>query len=207
MLSGKEMADDQPELVELDISKSIWERFFTVFPLVVVGTEEPDGSVDLAPKHLAMPMSWAGHFGFVCTPRHGTYRNIERTGEFTVTYARPSQVVLATLAASPRCDDEGKPIVEAIPTIPAKQVSGAFLQDGYLFLECRSTKIYDDFGINSLITGEIVAARVAEDALRQTDEDEQDVIMNSPLLAYLYPNRFAAIDKSTRLPLPAGFKR
>ncbi len=58
-----------------------------------------------------------------------------------------------------------------------------------------------------MIAGEIIAARVAEDALKRADEDDQDLIMSSPLLAYLYPGRFATIDHSTKLPFPAGFKR
>ena len=36
------------DLIELDTSESIWESFFTVFPLVVIGTREADGSDDLA---------------------------------------------------------------------------------------------------------------------------------------------------------------
>ena len=50
------MSDNQSaQLIELDTSESIWEKFFTVFPLVIVGTREEDGSDDLAPKHLAIP--------------------------------------------------------------------------------------------------------------------------------------------------------
>jgi flavin reductase (DIM6/NTAB) family NADH-FMN oxidoreductase RutF len=201
------MHDPTPGLVELDTSRPIWERFFTVFPLVVVGTLEADGALDLAPKHLAIPLSWGSHFGFVCTPRHRTYQNIVRSGQFTVTYARPSQVVLASLAATPRCDDDAKPVVERLPTFPAQVIEGAFLKDGYLFLECRLARIYDDFGENSLIAGHIVAARVAEDAVKRADEDDQDLLRESPLLAYLYPGRFAEISKTHKLPFPAGFKR
>jgi flavin reductase (DIM6/NTAB) family NADH-FMN oxidoreductase RutF len=204
---GSRMTHHQPELVELDTSQSIWERFFTVFPLVIVGTRDESGTIDLAPKHLAIPLSWGGHFGFVCAETHRTYQNIKRTGEFTVTYARPSQVVLASLAATPRCDDDTKPIVESLPTFPAKSIDGVFLQDGYLFLECRMQAIYDDFGRNSLIAGEIVKAHVAENALKHADEDDQDLLMASPLLAYLYPGRFATISESNKLPFPSGFKR
>lgn len=201
------MNENAPKLAELDPSRSIWERFFTVFSLVVVGTLDEDGAIDLAPKHLAIPLSWGSHFGFVCSPRHRTYQNIARTGEFTITYARPSQVVLASLAATPRCEDDTKPIVEALPTFPAAKISGAFLADGYLFLECKLERIYDDFGENSLIAGSIVAARVAEDALRTSDEDDQDRLTAAPLLAYLHPGRFAEIANTQRLPFPAGFRR
>jgi len=201
------MAHNRPELVELDTSQSIWERFFTVFPLVVIGTRDDTGTIDLAPKHLAIPLSWGGHFGFVCAATHRTYQNIQRTREFTVTYARPSQVVLASLAATPRCDDDSKPIVESLPTFPAESIDGVFLADGYLFLECRLQSIYDDFGHNSLIAGEIVRARVAEDALRRADQDDQDLLVASPLVAYLYPARFATISATNKLPFPSGFKR
>lgn len=201
------MTQDAPDLVVLDTKTSIWERFFAVFPLVVIGTVEADGTIDLAPKHLAMPMSWQSHFGFVCSAEHGTYRNIQRAGEFSVTYARPSQAVLASLAASPRCEDGSKPITGALPTFPTEKIAGAFLKDGYLFLECKLLKIYDDFGANSLITGEIIGAKVAEDALRNADMDDQDLIHAAPLMSYLHPGRFAEISASQQLPFPAGFKR
>jgi flavin reductase (DIM6/NTAB) family NADH-FMN oxidoreductase RutF len=204
----RDMADTTtPGLIELDITSSIWESFFTVFPLVVIGTREADGSDDLAPKHLAIPMSWENHFGFVCTPRHNTYQNILRDEQFTVTYMRPSQTVLASLAATPRCEDGSKPITQALPTFEAKQVNASFIQDGYLFLECVLHQFVDNLGENSLIIGRIISARVAEDALRASDEDDEDLVYASPLLAYLYPGRFAEIANTTKLPFPAGFKR
>ena len=202
-MSNKKTTD----LIELDTSESIWEQFFTVFPLVVIGTREADGTDDLAPKHLAMPMSWKNHFGFVCTPRHNTYQNIQHDGQFAVTYMRPSQTVLASLAATPRCDDGSKPITQALPTFAAESVNAPLVQDGYLFLECELQQIIDDLGENSLILGRIIAARVAEDALRSSELDDEDLIYTSPLLAYLYPGRFTEIADTNKLPFPAGFKR
>lgn len=196
-----------PGLIELDTSGSIWESFFTVFPLVVIGTREADGSDDLAPKHMAMPMSWKNHFGFVCTPLHNTYQNIQRDRQFSVTYMRPSQTVLASLAATPRCDDGSKPITQALPTFAAESINASFVKDGYLFLECELREIVDDLDENSLIIGRIKRARVAEDALRSSDQDDEDLVYSAPLLAYLYPGRFAEIASSTKLPFPAGFKR
>ncbi len=202
------MADSNtPQVVDLDIENPIWEKFFTVYPLVLVGTREADGNDDLAPKHLAMPMSWQNYFGFVCSSRHQTYQNIAREKTFTVTFARPSQTVLASLAASPRCEDGSKPIAQVLPTFAAKRVAGCFLQDGYLFLECELDRFVEGLGENSLIIGRILAAQVAADSLRSSDQDDQDLIKASPLLAYLYPGRFAEISATTTLPFPAGFKR
>ena len=201
------MGGQNEQLIELSIKIPIWDRFFSVHPLVVIGSRGEDGVDDLAPKHLAMPVSWDNYFGFVCTPRHRTYQNVIRSREFTVTYSRPNQVVLTSLAASPRCEDGSKPIVEQLPTMPANDVEAVFLKDGYLFLECKLHKIYDDFGENSLITGRVQSARVARDALRVTDGDDQSMLQQSPLLAYLYPDRFAEISDTNTLPFPKGFKR
>ena len=202
------MSTDQDDgLVQLDVSHPIWERFFWVAPLVVVGTREEDGRIDFAPKHMATPLGWENHFGFVCTPRHRTYQNAKRERAFTVSYPRPDQIVLTSLAAAPRCGSDDKPALEALPTIPATEVPGALLRDAYLHLECRLEKIFDGFGENSLIAGKVVAARADEGALRVSDQDDQDLLMKSPLLAYLPPGRYTRIDRSFSFPFPAGFKR
>jgi len=180
----------QPTLVSLDLDQPIWERFFTVAPLVMVGTRERDGTYDLAPKHMAMPLGWGNYFGFI-----------------TVSFPRPSQVLTVSLTATPRCDHDRKPALNALPTIPAQLVDGVFLQDAYLNLECQLIRIVDDFGENSLIAGRIVAAHVDETALRSCDRDDQDLLRQSPLLAYLSPGRFATLDHSQAFPFHEGFQR
>jgi flavin reductase (DIM6/NTAB) family NADH-FMN oxidoreductase RutF len=194
-------------LVTLPEDAPVWERTFTVNPLVLIGTKERDGDYDLAPKHMAMPIGWENYFGFVCTPRHRTYHNARREGVFTVSYPRPVQVVLASLAAAPRESDGSKLAVDVLPTFPASEIDGLFIEDAYLFLECVLDRISDDFGENSLIVGRIVAAHVREDYLRASERDEQDLIHSSPLLAYLSPGRYASVDESFSFPFPAGFMR
>lgn len=198
---------DQDRYHELELDEPVWERFFSVHPLVLVGTREEDGGYDMAPKHLAMPVSWLNFFGFVCTPRHATYHNARRTGAFTVSYPKPNQVVATSLAASPRCDDGSKPSLMALPVSPAIEVDGVVVRDAQVQLECRLEKIIDELGDNSLIIGRIVAARVSEAALREIDRDDNDLVKQAPLLAYLYPYRFAVIDDSRGFPKPEGFKR
>ena len=120
---------------------------------------------------------------------------------------RPTQTVLASLAASPRCDDGSKPITQSLPTFAAQKIDAAFVADGYLFLECELQQMVDNLGENSLIIGRIIAAQVAEDAFRSSDQDDADLLLSAPLLAYLYPGRFAEVSSSNQLPFPAGFKR
>ena len=93
--------DDTDKLIPLTTDRSIWDRFFGVFPLVIVGSKERDGRYNLAPKHLAMPLGWENHHCFVCSPGHTTYHNIRRHGVFMVSYPRPTEVLLASLAAAP----------------------------------------------------------------------------------------------------------
>lgn len=194
-------------LVTLREDTQPWERVFSVNPLVLVGTREKGGRYDLAPKHAAFPLGWESYFGFVCTPRHTTYHNARREGVFTVSYPRPTQVVLASLAAAPREGDGSKPLLDALSTFPASQVDGVFVEDAYLFLECALDRVVDDFGENSLICGRVVATHVHEDYLRVSERDDQDLIHESPLLAYLNPGRYARITESYSFPFPAGFMR
>jgi flavin reductase (DIM6/NTAB) family NADH-FMN oxidoreductase RutF len=195
---------DQP--VSLPADAPVWNRFFMVAPLVIVGTKEGEGH-DLAPKHMAMPLGWENYFCFVCSPEHATQANAERTGEFTVSFPRPGQIVETSLAAGPRADDASKPSLAAIPTFPARAVDGVLVRDAYLWLECALDRIIDGFGRNTLIVGRVVAASVDPQAMRASDADEADLIRREPLLAYLSPGRFASVAESFSFPFHVDFKR
>ena len=201
------MSLDPNRLVELPLTDPLWDRFFWVAPLVVVGTREPTGDYDFAPKHLAMPLSWETHFGFVCTPRHATYHNAIREGAFTVTFVRPDQVVVASLTASPRCEDTSQPVLSALPSFEASRVDGLFLEGGHVFLECEMDRVVDGFGENSLVCGRIVRAVVDEQALRVTDGDDEAILDRAPVMAYLDPDRYTPVTRSLSFPFPAGFNR
>jgi flavin reductase (DIM6/NTAB) family NADH-FMN oxidoreductase RutF len=202
---------EQDHIVRLDPEQPFWERFYMVAPLIVVGTKNEDDTYNLAPKHMAAPMGWGNYFGFVCTPRHKTYRNAVRTGVYTVSYPKPSQVVLASLAASPRDGaadgPRSKPALDQLPLRAAETVDGAFLDDAYLFLECALERHVDDLGENSLLIGTVEAVHVDKRALRVSDEDDADAIRDAPLLAYLPPDRYATITQTNAFPFPVGFEK
>ena len=198
---------DSSHLVEIDTNTPIWDRFFTVAPLVLIGTTDPDGALDLAPKHMVTPMGLQNYFGFVCSPNHATCANIQRSGVFTVSYPKPTQVLYSSLAASPRQATGDKPILNCFTTFPAKKIEGEFIGEAYLYFECRHFKTIDDFGPNCLITGEIVAAYVDREELRTDEVDDQELIHSAPLFAYLAPGRFAVIDRSIAFPFPADMKK
>ncbi len=199
---------EDKKYVSLDIQHPIWDRIFTVAPLVVVGTKE-EGGYDLAPKHMATPLGFDNYFGFVCTPRHGTYQNVKKTGEFTVSFPTPDQVTTTSLSASPRKEalTKSQQIVEALPLIKAASMDAPLVKDAYLYLECELFKIIDGFGENSIITGSIKRAYVRNEYLRVSEKDEQEQLKNNPLLAYISYGRFAKIDETYNFPFPKDFKR
>lgn len=200
------MPSDPQPMIPLPLSAPIWAEFFTVAPLVLVGTREEDGGHDLAPKHMAMPLGWQNHFGFVCHPSHATQRNAERTGAFTVSFPRPDSVVQVALAAEDRASG-AKPSLQAIAVSPANVVDGVLVENAHLWLECELERVIDGFGENTLIAGRVVAASVAEGSLRASDADDSELIAASPLLAYLAPGRFAAIETTRSFPFPVHFHR
>lgn len=194
------------EMVDLAVDTPIWERFFLPAPLVVVGTKEGEG-FDLAPKHMAIPVGWENYFGFVCTPRHGTYHNAKREGAFTVSVPRPSQLVVTSLSAQPRDASGATRGIDLLSTEPARVVEGVLLRDASVHLECELDRVVDGFGVNSLVVGRVVAARVRADSIRASEASDAELLERSPLLVYLPPGRFAEVSSTKAFPFPADFRK
>ena len=70
-----------------------------------------------------------------------------------------------------------------------------------------SFKTVDGFGENCLITGEIIAAYAESSFLRMSEIDDQELIHDSPLFAYVSPGRFATIDRSNAFPFPTNMRK
>lgn len=191
----------------LSSDEPLFERVFTVSPLVLVSTLEPDGTPDIAPKHMAGPLGWHGFYAFVCSPSHGTYANAVAREAFTVSYPTPDQVLESSLAAAARAEDATKPMLAALETAPAQVVDGVLVAGAMLHLECELDRVLDGFGDNSLVIGRIVAAAADERAVRSIDRDDADIVHGLPLLVYLSPGRFAKIDDSHAFPFPTDFRR
>jgi flavin reductase (DIM6/NTAB) family NADH-FMN oxidoreductase RutF len=199
-------AKAESELVSIPTDGPIWASFFSVAPLVLVATKEADGRYDVAPKHMAMPLGWQNYFCFACAPRHATYANAVRHGNFTVSYPRPSQVVQASITAAGRTEEGRKPGVEILPTFPASRIDGVLVEGCAVFLECALERAVDGFGDNSLVVGKVLAAQADPAFLRGSERDDGDLLREAPLLAYLSPGRFASVGDSLSFPFPADFR-
>lgn len=196
------------DFINLNVKESIWEHFFTVAPLIVIGTKEENG-FNLAPKHMATPIGFSDYFGFVCTPRHSTYHNIRKEKKFTVSFVKPDQILLSSIAAIPRCAVDHFPsdITANIPTVTTEEGENIFIADSYVLLNCDLYKVIDGFDDYSIITGKINAAMVHKDYKIISDKGQQRQIYENPLLAYIAQGRFASIKETMSYPYPKDFKR
>jgi flavin reductase (DIM6/NTAB) family NADH-FMN oxidoreductase RutF len=192
--------------VSVPLDAALWTRFQTLAPLVLVGTVGPDGEPDVAPKHLAMPLSRGTLFGFVCRPDHSTHANALAGEEFTVSFPGPEQVVAVSLAAGPRDPAGGKPTLEMLRLTPATAVRGWLVSGCRAHLECRLTRVVDDLDGEALLVGRVVAAHVSRRVLLDDDADPGQVLAASPLLAYAHPGRVAAVQRSKPFPYHPGFR-
>jgi flavin reductase (DIM6/NTAB) family NADH-FMN oxidoreductase RutF len=190
--------------VRLPTEVPIWNRFFTVAPLVLVGTKEPDDTYDIAPKHMATPLGWKDRYCFVCTPRHATLANVRAREEFTVSFPLPEAVVVSGLAATAR-EEDAKPDLAAVTTFPASVVDGVLVDGCYLYLECVLDSVVEGFDDAVLVVGKVVAAHVGERALRISESEDTEIIRGLPLLAYVSPGRFARIAVTDSFPFPGRF--
>ncbi len=192
----------------LNLDFPLWERVFTLAPLIVVGTKEEKG-YDLVPKHMAMPLGHVNHFGFICTPWHGTYKKVRKTKAFTVSFPTTNQVVSTSLSASPRLKgiSKSESTVNSLPQSKASFVDALLLKNAYLYLECELYKMIDSFEDNSIITGIIKAAHVHHDCLRMSEIDEGEQLYRHPLFAYIAPGQFAKIMDIYMFPFPKDFNK
>ena len=201
-------AISEQHITQLNVKQSLWDQVFTVAPLVVVGTRENKG-YDLAPKHMVSPVGFGPYFAFVCTPRHGTYQNIRKTGEFTVSFPKPDQLVFTSLSASPRQETLSKSdtVLGTLPVVKALGMDAPLIDGSYLYLECRFYKLIEGFDDYAIITGEVLAAYADKAYARLSEQDEQEQLQKNPLLAYVAPGRFAQIAQTFNFPFPKDFKR
>ena len=195
-------------LVSLNPNIPIWDRVYTVAPLVVIGSKGKD-EYDLAPKHMATPLGFGNYFGFVCTPRHCTYDNIKESGVFSVSFPTPNQLASISLSAAPRNDSHSKAseIIAALPTIKATSMDLLMIARAYLYLECELFKIVDGFDDYSLITGVIKRVHVHPAYLKTSETSEYEQLQKNPLLAYIAHGRFATIKETYNFPFPKDFQR
>lgn len=204
---GAQQEPEHSTFVTLGPDDGLWDDFYTVAPLILVGTIEADGSPDVAPKHQATPIGHGSLFAFACSPEHATYRNALATGAFTVGFPSPAMVLQTSLAAGPRDADGAKPTLDLMSLSPARVVDGVLVEGCRVHLECLLERVVDDLDDRALVVGRVVAAHVSERVRISTHTDQRAVVDRAPLLVYVHPGRITAVHETKEFPFHRGFRR
>jgi flavin reductase (DIM6/NTAB) family NADH-FMN oxidoreductase RutF len=195
------MTDLPSTLLSLDLDQPIWDRFFSVAPLVVVGTRNADGSHDLLTTHQGFTLAPANLFAFLAPPEDAAVENSLRTRTFAVSFPQPHQVAEASLAAAVAGREGRHPMSAEIPTFPTRRIDAVLMTGARLFLECETDRVVEHLGGRVLVIGRIVAAHLDRDSRRLSERDDYDLLENHPLLAFIAPGRFAAIEHTDAFPM------
>ena len=187
-------------LLSLELEQPIWDRFFTVAALVVIGTRNTDGSYDLFGTHQGYPLEPANLFAFLASPLETAVANALRERAFSVSFPRPQQVVEASIAAAAATDKGPHPLAAEIQTFPAQRIDAPLLSKAQLFLECQVDRVVEDLDDRVLVIGSLVAAHLDPDCRRLSDRDDADLLRRNPLLAFVAPGRVTAIAQTDAFP-------
>lgn len=122
--------------VELSLDKHSWSPSPLLGQVVLVTSVDAHGVIDVAPKSWASMAAFAGPIvGFGCNVDHGTYRNIESTGEFVINVPDGSLAERTwNMLASPR--DERIP-QSGLTLRRGRTVAAPFVVECPAHLECH----------------------------------------------------------------------
>jgi len=182
-------------------------RYYSVKPIILVTTIGPSGISNVAPKTQCMDVGRREeYFAFVCTPQHHTYQNIKANREFVVNYPGPEliQKVSATSQFAEKVDEIA---LAGLTSIPSLVVKPPRIKECKVHLECRLTEI-KDLDVGSIILGKIVARSATQEVSFEREKAEENInlLLNHPLLAYVYPDHYTAIQAATKFIFPKNYK-
>lgn len=178
----------------------MWRQFYQVSPIILVTTCSPTGRLNVAPKTQVTRIGRGPLIGFGCTPSHHTYQNIAATKEFVIGY--PGADLLEKVARCGRGFSAavGDEIAAAgLTPVPGKKVRPPRLHECSINLECKLVEIRD-YEEYAFIVGRVVVAWIDEEKIVDPDRPIHEQLAGFPLLAYVYPDHYAAIEQADRFP-------
>jgi|Deesub1362A_J573_1020465.scaffolds.fasta_scaffold00322_34 flavin reductase (DIM6/NTAB) family NADH-FMN oxidoreductase RutF len=136
-------------------------------PVVVVSTISPEGVPNAAPFSFCTPISFDPPiFGISCQPRHDTWKNIQRNGEFVINLI--GEEMSSTLKILGKKFPYGVNEIEkaGLTEVKAKAIKPPRIGEAYGWLEC---KLVDSsvIGDHVVIAGEVVVAEAREGMMEE----------------------------------------
>ena len=192
------------DLVEISTEAPIWERFFTVAPLVLVATKR---AATTTSRRSISPCRSAGRTTSASSAARRTrrHRNLEAHPEFTVSFprGRPDRQS-SLLAAGSRLDDRSKPTLAPFRSSRPARWTACSSRAAALYLECALERVIDGFGENSLIVGRD-RRRSAVDARRSAGSRSTTRISSTSSCrcsCTSRPGRFAEVTRDAVVSVP-----
>lgn len=181
---------------------SFGRQFFRSASIILVTTLSPSGVPNVAPKTQVMPVGRRGYWAFACCDRHHTYQNVLQQGEFVINIPGPELIEQVSRAAAefPPGTDEIKGA--GLTGFPSQVVEVPSIAECRVHMEFKKDWIQDGFGEESLIIGEVVGVTVDEDLV----DAGVEILGEYPLLVYVYPGHYAAIEGAEKFVFPKNYK-
>ena len=143
---AKAMEDAAQRAIPIPVERPIWGRFFTVAPLVIVGTVEGEG-YDLAAEAHGDAARLGQLLLLRLQPRAPDPGQRRADGRLHGQLPAPGRDPRRQPRRPPRAPRTSQsPALAAIRTFPAREVHGVLVEDSYLWLECELDRIVDGFG-------------------------------------------------------------
>ncbi|MFI4910302.1 MAG: flavin reductase family protein [Sedimentisphaeraceae bacterium JB056] len=158
-------------------------KFLTTKPTMIITTLHANGKVNAGVFGAYTNLS-SEHVGVAVSPRSDTYRNILRTGEFTINV--PSVEYVKTLSILARRFPEGVSEVEeaSLTTRPAITNSAPSIKECVAAVECKLSQNLTT-GSHELFIGVVTGGWIKEDVL--SDDGRLDVFKAKVVKDFCYP--------------------
>jgi len=182
-------------------------RYFSVKPIVLVTTLGPSNIPNVAPKTQCMDVGrHEEYFAFVCTPKHHTYQNAKANKEFVANYPGP-ELIEEVSATSQFAENVDEVALAGLTGIPSLVVKPPRIRECRVHLECKVMEV-KDLDVASIILGKIVARSASQEVSFERGKAEESIslLLNHPLLAYVYPNHYTTIRAATEFIFPKNYK-
>jgi flavin reductase (DIM6/NTAB) family NADH-FMN oxidoreductase RutF len=157
---------------------------------------------NVAPKTQVMPVGRKGYWAFGCCDRHHTYQNVIQQGEFVINFPGPELIKQVSQSAKEFPPDADEINGAGLTAMASQEVKVPSVAECRVHLECKRYQVIDGYGKESLIVGEVVAVTADEDLV----DAGAEILMEYPLLVYVYPGYYASVEQVRQFRFPRNYK-
>ena len=141
------------------------KKFYTLLvrPVVVITTISEDGKVNAAPFSFNSPISFSPPlYGFACNPKHDTWTNVSKTGEFVVNVAGKELGNVMHILEQDFPYGVNELEKAGLTEIPSNKVKPPRVKEAIAWIECKLESYYE-IGDHIWVVGKVLDVDVKEE--------------------------------------------